>query len=103
MPGEASDVDALPTKDVRQYVEGLARVHGIHYLRTGLDDYAEAVARVAGDKVKLDATSKLLVALRKQNVINGRQLARLTTNHMREVERVRSVRRFRKRGLSAQP
>lgn len=96
------DPDALPTKGVSRFVERFARVHGIAHVRTGLDDYAEAVTRAAGDDVVLDATGKLLAALKKKELINGRQLARLMTNHMREVKRVRSVRRLRKRGLSAQ-
>lgn len=97
-----SDLDALPTKGVQRFVKRFARTHGIQYARTGLDDYAEAVTRAAGDDVKLDVTGKLLVALKKSELINGRQLARLMTNHMREVKGVRSVRGFRKRGLSAQ-
>lgn len=97
-----SDPDALPTRDVRLYVERLARLHGIRYTRTGLDNYAEAVTRAAGDEVKLDITGKLLVALKKKELINGRQLARLMTNYMREVKDVRSVRRPRQRGLSTQ-
>ncbi|AEF88809.1 hypothetical protein DelCs14_1783 [Delftia sp. Cs1-4] len=96
------DPDALPTKGVSRFVERFARAHGIAHLRTGLDDYAEAVTRTAGDDVVLDATGKLLAALKKKDLINGRQLARLMTNHMREVKHVRSVRRLRKRGLSAQ-
>lgn len=103
-PDEAlsDDVDALPTESVRQFVERLARTHHIQHQRTGLDDYAQAVTRAAGDEVELDSTGKLLVALKKKHVINGRQLARLMTNHMREVQDVRSVRGLRKRGLPAQ-
>lgn len=97
-----SDLDALPTKRVRHFVERFARVHCVQYTRTRLDDYAEAITRAAGDDVKLDTTGKLLVVLKKNDLINGRQLARLMTNHMREVKRVRSVWRLRKQGLSAQ-
>lgn len=95
------DPDALPTIGVSRYVERFARAHGVAYVRTGLDDYAEAVTRAAGDDVVLDATGKLLAVLKKKELINGRQLARLMTNHIREMNGVRSVRRFRKRGLSA--
>jgi hypothetical protein len=78
------DVDALPTANVSAFVEHYANAHGIRSVRTGLDDYAEAVTRASGDDVQLDATGKLLVALKKNRLINGRQLARLMTNHMRE-------------------
>ena len=95
------DLDAMPTKGVSRFIERFARAHGISYVRTGLDDYAEAVTRTAGDDVVLDATGKLLATLKKKNLINGRQLARLMTNHTREMKRVRSIRRLRKRGISA--
>ena len=95
------DLDAMPTKGVSHFIERFARAHGIRYVRTGLDDYAEAVTRTAGDDVVLDATGKLLATLKKKNLINGRQLARLMTNHTREMKRVRSIRRLRKRGISA--
>lgn len=96
------DPDALPTKGVSRFVERFALAHGIAHVRSGIDDYAEAVTRAAGDDVELDATGKLLTALKKNELINGRQLARLMTNHMREMKDVRSVRRLRKRRLSAQ-
>lgn len=88
------DVDKLPTKGVRKFIEKLATAHGIQYQRTGLDDFAGSVTRLAGDEIELDATEKLLIALKKRDLISGRQLARLMTNYMREAKHVRSVRRL---------
>lgn len=96
------DRDELPTKGVSRFVKRFAKAHGIAHMRTGLDDYAESVTRTAGDEVVLDATGKLLTVLKKMALINGGQMARLMTNHMREVKHVRSVRRLQKRGISAQ-
>lgn len=79
-----SDVAQLPVKDVATYVAGLAASYGVTFKRTRLDDFAEAVTRLAGDDERLDATGKLLASLRKKSVINGPQLARLMSNHMRE-------------------
>jgi hypothetical protein len=90
----SQDVDNLPTKGVRKFIEKLAAAHGIQYQRTGLDDFAESVTRLAGDEIELDITEKLLIALKKKDLISGRQLARLMTNYMREVKNVRSVRRL---------
>lgn len=88
-----SEVAQLPVKDVATYVASLAAAHGVVFKRTRLDDFAEAVTRLAGDNERLDATGKLLASLRKKSVINGPQLARLMTNHMREQKNaVRSVR-----------
>ncbi|RFU45415.1 hypothetical protein [Paraburkholderia sp. DHOC27] len=91
-PCLTADVDELPTENVGAFVERLAADYGVQYRRSGLDDFAEAVTRAAGDDVELDLTGKLLVALKKQDRINGRQFARLMANHIREIKRVRSVR-----------
>ncbi|TAM55947.1 MAG: hypothetical protein EPN57_00840 [Paraburkholderia sp.] len=62
-PRLPTDVDKLPTQNVGKFVEQLAQAYGIRYRCSGLDEFAEAVERVAGDDVKLDLTGKLLVAL----------------------------------------
>lgn len=96
-------LDLLPKEHVREFVERLAKAHGIHYQRTGLDDFAEAVTRLAGDDGSLDDTGKLLATLRKKAVITGRQLARLMTNYMMEQrDDVRPVRGLQQRGLTSQ-
>ena len=100
-PSLPADVDELPTRNVAKFVERLAQAYGVQYRRSGLDDFAEAVTRAAGDDVELDLTGKLLVALKKQDRINGRQFARLMANHIKEIKRVRPVRGLRKQGLPA--
>ncbi|MNT35430.1 hypothetical protein D3C72_1714580 [compost metagenome] len=87
----ADDVDQLPKEGVGEFVRRFARAHNVVYQRTRLDDWAEAVTRAAGDDVRLDHTEKLLVALKKQHLINGRQAARLLTNYMNESERFRPI------------
>ena len=79
-----TDVAQLPVKDVGLFVANLAKANGVVFKRTRLDDFAEAITRLAGDNERLDTTGKLLAALRKKAIINGSQLARLMTNHMRE-------------------
>ncbi len=86
-----ANVDELPTESVGEFIETFARANGIRYRRTGLDLWAEAVTRASGDDVRLDHAQELLVALKKKNLLNDRQFSRLLTNHMREVNRVRSV------------
>ncbi len=79
------DLHLLPQSGVREFVEQFANQHHVEYARSGLDDWAEAVTLASGDDVKLDRTGKLLVMLKKRHLINGRQLARLMTNHLKEV------------------
>ncbi|CAN5640415.1 hypothetical protein BH10PSE18_BH10PSE18_46050 [soil metagenome] len=93
LPKLPNDIAHLPVQGVGAFVADLAKAYGVAYARTRLDDFAEAVTRLAGDDERLDVTGKLLATLRKKSVIDGRQLARLMTNHMREQQNaVRSVR-----------
>ena len=85
------DLNLLPEQDVRQYIERFAAAHDVTFERTRLDDWAEAVTRAVGDDVVLDSTEKLLVALKKQSLISGRQAARLVSNHCRELARTRGL------------
>lgn len=69
------DLSLLPTVNVRQFIESLAEAHGVKYERTGLDEFAEAVTRLAGDEASLDKTGELLVELKRRQILNGRQVA----------------------------
>jgi hypothetical protein len=86
-----TELEMLPIKGVSDFVRRLAIQHGVIARRTRMDDWADAVTRLAGDDVKQDPTDDLLVALTKKNIISGRQMVRLLTNHMKEEESVRSV------------
>lgn len=78
------DLDALPIKNVSAFVQRFAKSRDVHFERSGLDHWAEAVTRASGDDVALDETGKLLVALKKSHWISGRQMARLMSNHLSE-------------------
>lgn len=82
------NLDDLPRKNVSEFVKQFALSRQIDFKRSGLDDWAEAVTRASGDEVMLDITGKLLVTLKKNQMINGRQMARLMTNHLREHQSV---------------
>ena len=78
------DLNDLPLKNVSAFVQRFATSRDVHFKRTGLDQWSEAVTRASGDDVTLDETGKLLVALKKKHLINGRQMARLMSNHLSE-------------------
>ena len=78
------DLNALPLKNVSAFVQRFAMSRDVHFKSSGLDQWAEAVTRASGDDVTLDETGKLLVALKKKQLINGRQMARLMSNHLSE-------------------
>ncbi|MCO8251831.1 hypothetical protein [Comamonas thiooxydans] len=74
----------FPQHNVGKYIEVIARRHRISKSRTGLDRWAEAVSRAAGDSVQLDSVGRLLAKLKQQHVINGRQMAHLMNNYILE-------------------
>jgi hypothetical protein len=78
------DLNSLPLKNVSAFVQRFAMSRDVHFNRSALDQWAEAVTRASGDDVTLDETGKLLVALKKKHLINGRQMARLMSNHLSE-------------------
>jgi hypothetical protein len=82
------DLNALPLKNVSVFVKRFAMSRNVQFKRTGLDPWAEAVTRASGDDVTLDETGKLLVALKKNHLITGRQMARLMSNHLSELRGV---------------
>ena len=87
--GPSEGVGALPRHRVSEFVQRFASAHGVVDCRIGLDDWAEAVMRAAGDDADLDATDTLPAALKKERVISGREMARLLSNHLNEVIDVR--------------
>lgn len=78
------EVADLPLTEIAAFVKSLAKAYGVEVQRSRLNDFAEAVSRLSGDDEPLDDTGKLLVELRKNLIIDGRQLARLMSNHFRE-------------------
>lgn len=80
------DLESLPTKEVAAFIERFAHAHNVSGERTRLDDWTEAVSRATGDDIRLDRVERLLVAVMRLGLINGRQAARLLTNYMREMK-----------------
>lgn len=76
--------EVLPKTGVATFVEGLVRRAGVAVVRTRLDEVAEAVTRMTGDEVRLDAVGQALVALKARNVLTGEQMNKSFINHVRE-------------------
>ena len=67
-----------------QKIEKLALQHGVTYVRTRGDEFAEAVTRLSEDDVSTDATEELLIALRRRNIIDNEVLVTLLGEHLHE-------------------
>lgn len=71
--------------NVGDSVTEFARRHGVVAVRIKLDEFAEAVTRLAD--IKLDHVGQTMVALRERDLITGAQMNRLMVNRLRERKR----------------
>ncbi|MCH1923332.1 hypothetical protein L9G74_03170 [Shewanella sp. C32] len=81
-----------PTKGVARYVTELARYYNVSYCYNAMDQWADAVTRLAGDEVVHNAVEDLLVALKRAGKITKQEVAILSVNYLREQKQsVRSI------------
>lgn len=73
-----------PTQGVARYVAELARYHKVSYCYNEMDQWADAVTRLAGDEVVHDTVEDLLVALKRAGKITKQEVAMLSVNYLRE-------------------
>ena len=73
-----------PLTAAGQVVANLALQHGVTYVKTRGDEFAEAVTRLSGDDVNTDATENLLVALVRRGIIDDHGLVSLLGQHLEE-------------------
>ncbi|MDF1485508.1 hypothetical protein PY257_10015 [Ramlibacter sp. H39-3-26] len=78
------DMATFPTSDVGDYVRRLAGFHGVQYVPTAADQWAETVTRLAGDEVRSGPVQDLLVALKRAGKLTKDDMARLLVNYLRE-------------------
>lgn len=65
-------------------IRALAAKHGVKPFRSQLDDWADAVTRLAGDDVELDEIHELLIALSRAGVIDGETQMKLFGRYAKE-------------------
>jgi len=65
-------------------IRALAAKHGVKPFRSQLDEWADAVTRLAGDDVQLDDIEELLIALSRAGVIDGETQMKLFGRYARE-------------------
>lgn len=69
------------------YIADLAKRHGIVYVKTGSSDLAEVITEFSGDEVKPDDTEKVVIALRRANVIDGKTMVTLLGRYFDETRK----------------
>ena len=80
--------NTIDKEDVRHYVAALAQRHGVVYAKTGNDALAEVITLLADDGVRTDETEDLLVALKRDNVIDGPTMVDLLGRHLDQCHHV---------------
>lgn len=81
---QPENLTSIPTSGLRDYVKNLALAHGIVYTKTPGDAWAETVTRLAGDEVVTDDVEDLIVALKRNHVINATTMVTLLGNYLDE-------------------
>lgn len=74
----------IPENNIAQFVQSIADAHGVVYVRTALDDFAEKITELSGDDVKPDYTEKLIITLKKKGVIDSRQFVKILGAYLDE-------------------
>jgi hypothetical protein len=82
----------IPTVGLAAFVADLARQHGVVYERTGSSALAQAITRLSGDDGAPDPTERLIIALRRAELIDGNTMLTLQGRYLDEKFHVRSVR-----------
>lgn len=82
---------AYPVSNVGGYITGLAKLHGVSYVKTPSDELAEVITRLSDDEVKMDETELLLFALQRSGVITTRDAIALQLSYLREQMNVKQI------------
>ena len=78
----------LPMTGLSAYIADLAKRHGVAYVKTGSSALAQVITRLAGDAGNPDETEKLVIALRRANVIDGKTMVTLLSRYFGEMRNV---------------
>lgn len=62
-----------PSDDIRAAIVHLAREHGVTGAREPIDAFVDAAQRLADEEVELDPVERLLVGLRREEVVTDEQ------------------------------
>lgn len=81
----------IPIYGMRTFIANLAKQHGVTYVRDGNSALAQAITFLSDDDVKPDETEKLVIALRRSKVIDGRTMVTLLGRYFDELRNVRPV------------
>lgn len=67
---------------IKNYIQHLAQSHNVTYVSAPVDALADHITALADDVVQNDDTKNLLVALKRAQVISGRQMNTLLVQYL---------------------
>lgn len=79
-PAELDPIGQIPDTDIREFIADLAKRHGVKYVETGLTAMAKVFTHLSNKDIepgRPDETEKLVIALKKAKVIDGRTMVEL--------------------------
>lgn len=85
MPKNEADI---PMTGLSAYIADLAKRHGVAYVMTGSSALAQVITRLSGDEGNPDDTEKLVIALRRAKVIDGRTMLTLLGRYFDETRNI---------------
>jgi len=71
-------------RSAAEIVRDLAKVHGVRYERSALDEFRHAIATLSDAEVDLDEIEQLIVALMRAKVISAEDGMALSAAHIRQ-------------------
>ena len=84
-------IEDIPLTGLNTYIAGLAKRHGVSYVRSGTSALAGVITRLADDEAKPDQTERLVIAMRRAGVIDGKTMVALLGRYFDEASNVRPV------------
>lgn len=74
----------IPTHGLANFIDSLARTHGVQYAQTPTDVLANTITRLVDDEVVFDKVERQLLALERAGVINSEDVVPLHISYLRE-------------------
>lgn len=78
----------IPSTGLKEYIAGLASRYGVSYVKTRADEWAETVTRLSGDDVVTDEVEDMIVALKRNHVVDAKTMVILLGNYLDEKKHV---------------
>ena len=81
----------IPTSGLAKYITDLANQYNVTYVRTFYDELAATITKLSDDEVEPDDIENLLITLKREGILSGKDMLSLLVNYLREKFNVRSI------------